>query len=219
MLWHPVKQNSEEPCECCGKTWMQLRRGLVTSSNVAKVMAYHNQPNKFGDPAKRLAADIATVMAGGEMTENPYQSADMARGHINEPLARRRYEQWYPEKYGDFITVEPGGFYADTATGASPDGLVGDGGLIEIKDVINSVHLANIERGKLDPAYRWQIPMLLMQSGRQWVDWVSHCATMPKRRRLFVVRLTRRQLAEDIRAIQKRLEKFWGVVNHYYKLI
>lgn len=210
-MWHPVKQNSDEPCPCCGKTWLELREGKVTGSSIAKVMAWHDKPlktgPKWGDPAKHLAVEIAVIESGGSPTENNYSNAHMERGHEQEPIARGLYEA------KTFSEVTNGGFFENGRTGCSPDGLVGENGVIEIKSVINHVHYACIDRNRFDPSYKWQLLHNLCESGREWIDYISYCATYPKDKRLFIHRLYAKNLHEDFNLIEDRLVDFFKLVD------
>lgn len=205
-MWHPVKQqNSEEPCPCCGKTWMELRAGKITGSNMAKIMA--NYGKAFGDPAKRLAVDIAVIELGGSITENGYTNADMERGHEQEPIARKLYEDEH------FIEVSSGGFFDNGQTGTSPDGLVYDDGIIEIKSVINPQHYACIVRNCYDPAYKWQIHHELKEADREWLDYISFCSTFPKDKKLFVYRLYSESAKKEFSMIEQRIKEFRELVE------
>jgi hypothetical protein len=124
MVWHDVEQNTDE--------WDLLRVGKITSSSLAKVMA--NYGKSFGEPAKKYASEIALGQVTGQVTVGGYSNAHMERGHVEEPLARDEYESRY------FSAVTNGGFYEVGDEGGSPDGLVGDTGMVEIKSAIPSIH-------------------------------------------------------------------------------
>lgn len=211
MIWHPVKQNSSEPCPCCGRDWMSLRAGRVTGSSIAKVMAWHDKPlksgPKWGDPAKNLAVEIAVVEMGGQATENGNTNSHMDRGHQQEPIARGLYEA------ETFSEVTNGGFYEDDRTGCSPDGLVGEEGVVEIKSVVNHVHWGCFNRGIYDPSYKWQLVHNLGVSQREWIDYVSFCATFPPERRLFVHRIYAKDVQKEFKAISVRLVAFFKLVD------
>jgi len=206
-MWHPVKQNSDDPCPCCGKTWMQLRAGKVTGSTIGCVMA--NIGKDFGDPAKRLAVDIAVVELGGLPTPNDYKNGHMERGHEQEPIAR----QLYAEEY--FSEVLEGGFYDNGFTGCSPDGLVYNDGLVQIKSVINSRHYECVARKSFDPSYKWQLIFELKESKRNWTDYVSYCSTFPQDSRLFVCRIKSQDVQQEFSAIDSRLKEFRALVNRF----
>jgi len=212
MIFHPVKQNTEEPCPCCGKTWMELRAPFITGSKMAKIMAHNGKKcrdgsPKFGDPAHRLAVDIAVVQSGGTATESDYTNAHMERGHEQEPIARMLYEQEY------FCTVEGGGFYENGNIGCSPDGRIYDDGLLEVKSVIAHIHYECIKRGDFDPKYKWQLYHNLKVAERDWIDYVSYCATFPRGQQLFVKRVLAKDIQKYFDAMEKRLEDFFVLVE------
>src|SRR6185295_353024 len=131
MMWHDVEQNSD--------AWTALRCGLATASNFACFMA--NDGKAFGDPAKRYALQLALERITGRKAEYSFKNDDMDRGHDQEPIARMMYED------ENFVTVTNGGFFDCGEYGDSPDGRVGDDGIIEIKSVIASTHYATLQRG------------------------------------------------------------------------
>lgn len=196
-MWHNIEQNTDE--------WLVLRSGKVTGSSISNVMA--NYGKAFGDPAKKLAVDIAIERITGKNIGGAYTNGHMERGHEQEPIARMLYEEEY------FCDVSNGGFFDNEITGCSPDGLVGESGMIEIKSVIPSVQYKRIKTGTPDPAYKWQIAFNLRESGREWIDYVSFCADFPVDRRLFVHRVHAEQMEEQFNQIATRLAEFESLVN------
>jgi len=195
--FHDVEQNTDE--------WMQLRCGKLTSSPIGKVMANYGKP--FGDPAKQMAVNIAIEQITGKKIESNYSNAHMERGHEQEPLARQLYEET------TFNEVTNGGFFETDTVGCSPDGLVGDDGVIEIKAVIAHVHFANIKRMNVDPAYRWQCISNVKYTGRKWIDFVSYCADFPEDMQLFVYRLYAKDLVEEFGQIDYRVSQYLSYVH------
>lgn len=204
-MFHPVKQNSDEPCPCCGKDWMQLRAGKVTGSAIGKVMA--NYGKSFGEPAKGLAINIATVEMGGEPTSTNFSNEHTERGHEQEPIARAMYEDEH------FVDVKDGGFYDNGRTGCSPDGLVGTEGVIEIKSVINSVHYKTVQKNSYDSKYKWQVVFNFRESGMEWIDYISFCQTYIPGQKLFVHRITKDMVNGELKMIELRLRDFFCLVD------
>lgn len=64
--------------------------------------------------------------------------------------------------------------------GASPDGLVGKFGLLELKCPARHTHLEYLRKGTIDPAYHAQMTFQIACTGREWVDWVSYCPALPE---------------------------------------
>lgn len=200
MEWHDVDQNLDE--------WFDLRVGHLTGSAVKTIMA--NYGKAFGDPAKKYAVKLAREMVTGKRSVNEsFSNEHTERGHQQEPIARALYED---EK---FCTVTNGGYFAGDRVGCSPDGLVGDNGMIEIKSVLDHVHYANIKRGGVDPAYKWQVYFNLMLSGRDWIDFVSYCADFPEQTKLYIHRTHRRDddTLEAFTMLRSRTSEFMKLVD------
>lgn len=194
--YHDIEQNSDE--------WLKLRAGRLTSSNIGKVMA--NYPKAFGEPAKKLAYQIAVERLTGKPAGDGYSNAHTERGHEQEPLARMAYEDQF------FCSVENGGFFDCGVVGCSPDGLVDDG-LIEIKSVIASQHFININRQKFDPVYKWQKFGNMLITGREWLDFISYCADFPTEKKLYVYRIYAKDYQEEFEAMKKRIDQFLTLVD------
>jgi hypothetical protein len=195
--FHDIEQNSD--------TWFDMRGGKLTSSNLGKIMA--NYGKAFGEPAKKLAATIAAQQLGAEVVSNSYSNEHMERGHQQEPLARILYEN------ETFCDVTNGGFFSSEFVGCSPDGLVNDNGVIEIKSVITNIHYANIKRQAVDPAYKWQCIGNLKFTGRDWLDFISYCQEFPIGKQLFVWRIRKEELADEFKMIDSRISEFKKLVD------
>jgi hypothetical protein len=109
-------------------------------------------------------------------TESVYVTNAMLRGSLDEPVARGIYAEHYaPVTEVGFLVRDDGGY----RIGYSPDGLVGDDGLIEIKSRQPKRHLATILADEVPAETVAQIQCGLLVSGRQWCDYVSFCGGMP----------------------------------------
>lgn len=197
MRWHDVEQNSPE--------WDSLRLGKATASSYSKFMA--NYGKAFGDPALNYALQIALERVTGNKAEYSFRNEDMERGHEQEPLARMLYEEQC------FVDVASGGFFDWGDWGDSPDGLIENDGVVEIKCVIASTHHANIRRGKPDPAYKWQLVGHLDGTGRDWVDFVSYCSDYPEHKQLAVFRTYRADVLEELSQLNERRGQFLALVR------
>ena len=155
-----VQQGTEE--------WHAQRIGRVTSSRIADVMA----KGRGGAPSvsrKKYVNALALERYTGKK-EITYANDAMARGIELEPLARSAYESFTK------TAVREVGFIVHPDfnwTGSSPDGLVGDDGLVEIKCPLNPKHHENLFRGGPDPQYHWQMQHQMWVTGRAWCDFVS----------------------------------------------
>jgi hypothetical protein len=204
MIFHNVEQNTDE--------WLDLRSGKLTGSAISKVMANYGKP--FGEPAKKLAANIAVEqLTGHRLMNESFSNGHMERGHQQEPIARMLYEQEH------FVDVGNGGFFDCGFTACSPDGLVDSDGVIEIKSVVASVHYASIKRNNIDPSYKWQIFFNLKETQRAWIDFISYCADFPLNKRLFVCRVYANQLEEEFSMLSTRIAEFKALVDDIKKNI
>lgn len=197
VKFYDVKQNSEE--------WERLRLGKATASNFSKIMA--KEGYAFGDPAKDYALKLALERITGQKAEYSFTNKHMERGHGQEPVARMLYED------ENFVEVTNGGFFCWQTYGDSPDGLVDNDGVVEIKSVVAETHYATLRRGSFDPAYRWQLVGHLDCTGRQYVDFVSYCSDFPPGRQLLVYRLTRDECANELARLNERRAAFLALVN------
>lgn len=196
MIWHDLEQNGEE--------WDALRLGKATASNFGLIMA--NDGKAFGEPAKRYALQLALEQIKGCKSEFGFSNEHMERGHEQEPIARMLYEEM------NFVDVDNGGFFDHETYGDSPDGLVGQNGLVEIKSVIAATHYSTLTRGSFDPAYRWQLVGHLDCSGRDWVDFISYCSDFPDGKQLIVYRLTAAECESEIVRLRARRKDFLELV-------
>lgn len=197
MRWHDVEQNGPE--------WDALRLGKATASNYGKFMA--NYGKAFGDPAIRYALQLALERVTGTKSEHSFKSDDMERGHEQEPIARMLYEEQ------TFSDVTNGGFFDCGEWGDSPDGLIDDDGVLEIKCVIAPVHRETIRRGRFDPAYKWQLVGHLDATGRDWVDFASYCSDYPEHRQLVVYRTYRGEVETELAQLAERRAEFLELVR------
>lgn len=201
--FYDIEQNTDE--------WFALRGGLLTSSKLGVIMA--NYGKAFGEPAKKYAVNIAIEQITGKPISSNYSNEHMERGHEQEPVARMLYED------ENFCDVSNGGFFGSDFIGCSPDGLVSNDGVIEIKSVISGIHYANVKRQTVDPAYKWQCIGNLKFTGRKWLDFISYCADYPEDKRLYVHRLLVDNLTEEFYQIDLRVSEFKKLVELSKKLI
>jgi len=156
--------------------WLAVRRGIVTASVVGQLITAKTLKPAANDYSRALTNLLVAEQITG-WTDPVYVSDDMFRGTVDEPVARRAYSQHYK------VDVVEVGFMVrddwDYRLGYSPDGLVGDDGLIEIKSRKAKKQLATILADEVPAENMAQIQAGLLVSGRQWCDYVSYCAGMP----------------------------------------
>jgi hypothetical protein len=155
--------------------WYAARCGIVTASAVGKLVTPKTIKPASNDESRGLIDLLASERVTGHVEET-YTSSDMFRGIIAEPYARAIYsENHAPATECGFMVREFGGF----AIGYSPDGLVGDDGLVEIKAPRAKNHLATVLADEVPLQYMAQCQTALIVSGRSWIDFVSYAGGMP----------------------------------------
>lgn len=167
-----IEQGSQE--------WLQARLGRVTASRVADVVA----KTKSGYSASRanyMAQLIAERLTG--TVQESFTNAAMQWGTANEDAARAAYE------FTSGHAVETVGFVEHPTikmTGASPDGLVSNDGLVEIKAPNTATHIDTLLEKAVPGKYITQIQWQLACTGRKWCHFVSFDPRMPSNMQLFM---------------------------------
>lgn len=205
-MWTDVIQNTDE--------WMDMRVGRLGGGKGGIDVVMANFAKPFGNPAQAKAVKMALEKIRGRYIGNEYANSHMERGQEEEPLARREYEKTY------FCEVTNGGYFTiGEDIGVSPDGLVDDDGMIEIKCVIESVHFETVRLKRFDPAYKWQLIYDLQVAGRKWIDYVQMCDAFPEGKKLFVQRLYATNLQVEFQQINTRFVEFINLVWGKIKII
>ena len=170
--------------------WLAARAGKFTASRFADLMA----TTKSGPSASRqnLIITLALERLTGE-PEQTFQNDAMRRGTELEPLARGAYEA----KTGEL--VELASFVTDPdwpSVGVSPDGLLGDDGLVEFKcPASQAKQFAALSNGAHAKEYRWQVQGQMWITSRQWCDVVSFDPRFPEGLDLAITRVQRDEAA------------------------
>lgn len=191
------------------REWLSARAGLITASRIADLMA----KTKTGESAGRAnyrAQLVAERLTG--MPQESFSNAAMQWGTEQEPMARSMYEI----KAGVMIDQIAIAMHPSISlTGASPDGLIGNDGLIEIKCPNTATHIEYAVSGKPPGKYVMQMLWQMECTGRQWCDFVSYDPRMPEEMRLFVVRVNRdeEKLAEIRAEVIKLNEEIAQQIN------
>lgn len=195
-MWLQLDQGSEE--------WLTARRGKITGSRFKDA----RDKLKGGKPSKACigyAMDVARERIGGS-APSKFQNAAMRTGTEQEPFARAMYEA----RTGHM--VDEAGFYLsdDAVFGLSPDGLVNDDGVIEIKTMVGSDTLFTAVADGDVSAYMDQCHGYLWLLGRQWVDLVLWA---PDLGHMTIKRINRDE--DAIEALEADLMAFSRLVTQY----
>ncbi len=183
-IYRELKQGTEE--------WLQLRRGRLTASHAQAIAT-------AGKGLDTLCYQkVAEKLTDGQ--GEGYTNADMERGNELEHEARSLYEISTGNIVEEVAFVE-----LDEMIGCSPDGLIGDDGLIEIKCKNNVNHLKSLLSGEIEKAHYWQMQMQMYVTGRKWCDYVLYNPNYSDDKRLVIKRVERSD--EDIEKIKIGLEK------------
>jgi putative phage-type endonuclease len=188
--------------------WKMLRAGKVTASRVADVLSKIKSGESAG--RKNYKMDLVAERLTNQPSESFTNSA-MQWGTEQEPFARIAYET----KMNLFVEQIP---FMDHPKiewfGCSPDGLVAEDGLIEIKCPNTTTHLEYIDGGKPPAKYIPQMQTQMACTGRKWCDFVSFDPRLPENLQLFVVRLDR----DDgyIKEMEVEVQKFLQEVNELF---
>lgn len=165
--------------------WFEARLGKVTASRVSDVLA--TRKGQESTVRAKYKLQLATERMTN-MKSPSYMNQAMQDGIDREPMAREIYE-----KLKD-VTVDEVGFVQHQKierAGASPDGLVGDDGIIEIKCPVETTHTTNLLEKKLPSKYKAQVQFQLATTGRKWCDFISYNPNFEPRLQLMVVRVER----------------------------
>lgn len=164
-------------CVQGSEEWFAARLGKVTASEFHKVL---NKKTGRGLYMRKLAAERLTGI-----TEDSFHNPIMDNGSDTEAEAKECYETIYHEKVKQVGFVE-----LNEWIGASPDGLIGEEGTIEVKCPLGSTHIDYITRNKMPAVYIPQVQGELWVTGRKWCDFVSYVPRLSSRP-LWSVRIQR----------------------------
>lgn len=154
--------------------WLAARRGIVTASVIGQLIT---PTLKVAD--NETSRGLTLLLTAERITghvEPVFVSNAMLRGQMDEPLARAWYAEHHaPVTETGFMVEDKWGF----PIGYSPDGLVGDDGLIEIKSREPKIHLRTILADLPPRENLAQMQAGMLVTGRKWCDYISWCGGMP----------------------------------------
>jgi putative phage-type endonuclease len=165
--------------------WHRARLGKVTASRVSDLLS--RTKSGWGASRANYKAQLVAERLTGSVADG-YTNAAMQWGTDMEPEAVASYAFYHG------ADPAPVGFVPHPTiamAGASPDRLIGDDGLIEVKCPNTATHIETLLEGAVPGKYRLQMMWQMACTGRQWCDFVSFDPRMPEDMRLFVRRIER----------------------------
>ena len=182
--------------------WYDARLGRATASKFNVIMS----GTKYAQ-YKNYVAEVVSERLTGTSPEN-YVSKEMQHGIDFEATARLKYELTTGNE-----AIECGFFQHTTMmAGASPDGLVGDDGVLEIKCPNTATHLLTLHTQTIPKQYYWQVVGQMWVTNRKWCDFISFDPRLPANAQLFITRIQRHE--PDIEALTSAVDLFLGEVDH-----
>ena len=201
-----------EELEQGSDAWIKARCGLISASIMNDILT----------PLLKLASNDKTRAAVYELAcqrvtrhvEPQFWTDSMLRGVSDEVTARELYSEHIS------TAIEVGGMSRQFAFGEvwySPDGVVGDDGLIEVKSRRAGLHFKTVSEGEIPKEHILQLQAGLLVSGRKWIDYISICKGMP----LFIKRVEPIEEYQQaiLLACETMEEKIAEVTHSYYSTI
>lgn len=175
--------------------WKRLRAGVPTASVFEDVMAKGE-----GKTRRTLLYKLVGERLTGEPADS-FSNVHTARGNEVEPEARSLYSMMSDNEVAQVGFCLNDGLCA-APVGYSPDGLIGDDGLLELKSRLPHLQIELLVSGEVPTKHMPQIQGGMWVSGRQWIDFGSYCRGLP----LFIKRVYRDELY--IVRLKKELDSF-----------
>lgn len=195
MIIHDCTQGSFE--------WHQLRLGKITGSRLKKMMAKDNLS---------LIDELIAEEQVGIADDDEFVSDEMQRGIDMEPLAIQEYSNitGYTVDHPCFLQSEDWPILCQ-----SPDGYIGTTGAVEVKSPKTKTHVKYIRMGKIPNEYKEQVwSYFLVNPDLQWLDFVSYDPRLTIKP-IWIHRVTREEIAEELQAAVVELEKFIAKLDKY----
>lgn len=194
-----MEQRSEE--------WFKARAGKVTASRVSDAVAKLKNGTYGAGRATYMGQLIAEALSG--ISQDGFSNAAMQWGTETEPMARAAYE------FAKDVEIVEVGFIEHPSiefSGASPDGIIGDCGLIEIKCPNTATHIDTLLGATIKQRYIDQMQWQMACSGAEWCDFVSFDPRMPQELNLHIERVGRdedriKHLEDEVTIFIKEMEE------------
>lgn len=165
--------------------WRADRLGKITASKISDITA--KTKNGYSATRKNYLAELLVERMTGQWTEG-FVNSYMEWGTEHEPLALEAYEA------EQMVEVTQVGFIQHPEidnSGASPDGLIADDGMVEVKCPKTATHIDTILTRKIPQKYKYQMQWGMACTGRKWCDFVSYDPRLPENLQLVIIRVER----------------------------
>jgi hypothetical protein len=207
MIHSDVEQRTPE--------WHLMRATRVGGSQANAVVS-RSRNGKEAVGRRDLRVTMALARLGYPPAVDTYTNADMARGVALEPVAIRAWEMM------SGLSADTVGYCTSESepyAGCSPDAIVGEDGVLEVKAPRAALHLAYIQLGRkatpegwgllsVPPQYRPQVLHTLLITGREWLEWVSYCDAFPFSAQVLCVHIPRDETITQIEQYGEALRSF-----------
>lgn len=183
--------------------WLKVRRGMITASRVGDIMNKTKNGKWSSKRESYWEEKLAEIMTHPGYSATHFVSEAMIWGTECQPLARSAYEARKE------VFVEDGGFWVHDEIGrlaASPDYLVGEKGLIEIKCRTPENHLHMVRTHEVPEPYIWQMQCQMACTGREWCDFVAFDPRVEPQNRLWIIRCDRNR--NLVQALETEVRQF-----------
>jgi hypothetical protein len=160
-------------CDQNSDAWYACRAGVMTASEFHTVKAEGKKPGEPSATRRKYMLQLVGESIAGVSPFERYKNGPMSRGHEFEPEAR----DYYSLVTGSEVTQL--GFVRSGYFGCSPDGVVGDDGLVQLKTKQYDLHLECLLRDQVPAAHWSQLQGELLVTRRKWNDFVSYSPGLP----------------------------------------
>lgn len=193
--------------------WYKARLGVPTASRFSDIIS-KTKSGASASRAKYKSELVSEILTG--VSRDNYTSSAMVWGTENEDTARLEYELLTGRSVDEIGLCLHDSFNA----GASPDGLIGDDGTMEIKCPDTSTHINTLKTGNAPKTYYAQIQGQLWITGRKWCDFVSYDPRLPENAQIIVIRVERDDeyiddLEEEVLEFVREVEQEVSFVRDY----
>lgn len=190
--------------------WYAARLGRATASKFNVIISGEKYATY-----KNYVAEVVAERLTGKQAES-YTSKEMQHGIDFEATARLKYELATGNE-----AIECGFFqHTSLMAGASPDGLIGDDGVLEIKCPNTATHLLTLHKQQIPKQYHWQVQGQMWVTGRKWCDFVSYDPRLSPNAQYFCTRVLRDEdaisdLEDNIVMFLRSVEEEVNFIRNY----